>query len=438
MTASSADTVGASETISYASSLRAAPVEVTQARAEALAATLGITRVTDITHLDRPGIPVFASIRPGANPGSLCVNAGKGVTKREARIGAYMEAIEFALAEPGATPELTPIFSATGRDILDERTRPDAILDLCPRLGVFVPLDEPMDCVAAERLSLSNADGDDWQGGACLLPAALVFLPEKERQSFEEPPDSTDSPFCATSNGLASGNTVLEATVHGLAEVIERDFRSFQRLGAARARVDIASFPPVAAELAGRLQEAGLWLCVHAATLNPFGMPYFAAQLYDPQEALPFFYNFGYGCHPHRSIALVRALCEAAQSRLSCIHGGRDDLEEPYARVMRRLAEDEDAFSPQRMRAKMETGPIISYEQVPDLSAEAGDIASCFAVLKAALRKVGATEILRVRFTDDDSPLQVVRIVAPRLEDFSPQTERVGPRLREYLLTHGK
>ena len=40
---------------------------------------------------------------PTAAPGSLCVNAGKGLRSIEAEVGAYMEAIEFALAEPGAS-----------------------------------------------------------------------------------------------------------------------------------------------------------------------------------------------------------------------------------------------------------------------------------------------------------------------------------------------
>ena len=59
------------------------------------------TRVTDITRLDWAGVPVYASIRPEAYPGSLCVNAGKGVTPLEAQVGAYMEAIEYAFAEYG-------------------------------------------------------------------------------------------------------------------------------------------------------------------------------------------------------------------------------------------------------------------------------------------------------------------------------------------------
>jgi ribosomal protein S12 methylthiotransferase accessory factor len=38
---------------------------------------LGISRVTDITAMDRLGLPVFASIRPRGL--ALCVNAGKGM-----------------------------------------------------------------------------------------------------------------------------------------------------------------------------------------------------------------------------------------------------------------------------------------------------------------------------------------------------------------------
>src|SRR5262249_24990880 len=37
--------------------------------------------------------------------------------------------------------------------------------------------------------------------------------------------------------------------------------------------------------------------------------------------------NIGAGCHPSRSVALLRALTEAAQERLTAISGARDDLE---------------------------------------------------------------------------------------------------------------
>ena len=63
--------------------------------------------------------------------GSLCVNAGRVSDPIEAEVGAYMEAIEFALALP-ETSRRSPPSTRPPRDVLDGRTRPEAILDLCP------------------------------------------------------------------------------------------------------------------------------------------------------------------------------------------------------------------------------------------------------------------------------------------------------------------
>src|SRR4026208_582474 len=89
--------------IRYSSSVREVKIATTLKRAKQFSRNLGITRVTNVTRLDRVGIPVFCSIRPDAQRGSLCVNAGKGLTEEEACVGAYMEAIEFALAGFGAS-----------------------------------------------------------------------------------------------------------------------------------------------------------------------------------------------------------------------------------------------------------------------------------------------------------------------------------------------
>src|SRR5262249_43407266 len=133
------------QTFRFSSSLRAQPLEVTLSHARAIARNLGITRVTDITRLDCLGVPVFASIRPDAQPGSLCVNAGKGLTIDEARVGAYMEAIEYAFAEYNRASLKVSI--ATARDVYDGATRPEAILDFCPVMGTEIELDAPLACV---------------------------------------------------------------------------------------------------------------------------------------------------------------------------------------------------------------------------------------------------------------------------------------------------
>ena len=148
------------------SSFRAEPLRVTLAHAKLLARQLGISRVTDITRLDWVGVPVFASIRPDAQPGSLCVNAGKGMRVNEARAGAYMEAIEYAFAESKRAS--LEVFQVAARDVYLGPTNPQSILAFCPRMNAEIDLDEPIACVKAKDIGTRKT---------FLVPAELAFLP---------------------------------------------------------------------------------------------------------------------------------------------------------------------------------------------------------------------------------------------------------------------
>ena len=63
---------------------------------------LGISRLADVTGLDRIGIPVVMACRPNAR--SLAVSQGKGLDRDAARASALMEAIELYHAERIASP----------------------------------------------------------------------------------------------------------------------------------------------------------------------------------------------------------------------------------------------------------------------------------------------------------------------------------------------
>jgi ribosomal protein S12 methylthiotransferase accessory factor len=396
------------------SSLRVAPPERTLASAEKRAGELGITRVTDITRLDRIGIPVYASIRPNALPGSICVNAGKGQRPIEAEVGAYMEAIEYALAEPGASR--VESIKAQARDILDGKRRCDAPLDLCPRMGTRIRLDEPVTCVEVK---------DIVTGRGTLIPAELVFFPfvpaARERGLFG-----------SDTNGLASGNSVQEATVHALAEAIERDIRSFEGLRDTSVLVDLDSIGDPAQELVEAIRAAGLYLFVRAVP-NVFGVVYFSATLVDPETESPYFINAGFGCHPHRTVALVRAICEAAQSRLSFIHGGRDDLEDWYV-VFRNWRSARKRAHIARMLAALARGQdrAVRFAELDDWSSECSSVARCEQWLIERLHAAGFTRLLRTTFCLPSDSLQVVRVVVPGLEYFNEKSVRIGRRLRDH------
>ena len=48
--------------------------------------TAGITRIADITDLDRIGLPIYTAIRPTAEDGAVSIYGGKGIAKDHASI----------------------------------------------------------------------------------------------------------------------------------------------------------------------------------------------------------------------------------------------------------------------------------------------------------------------------------------------------------------
>src|SRR6516165_9911182 len=56
-----------------------------------------ISRVADLTGLDRIGVPVYACSRVLSQ--SIAIHSGKGITSEASRAGAILEAIEFEVAE---------------------------------------------------------------------------------------------------------------------------------------------------------------------------------------------------------------------------------------------------------------------------------------------------------------------------------------------------
>jgi ribosomal protein S12 methylthiotransferase accessory factor len=396
------------------SSLRAEPLEVTLAHARNLAAQLGITRVTEITRLDIVGVPVFASIRPGALPGSLCVNAGKGMSVDEARVGAYMEAIEFSFAEFGRSA--LNLRTVPGSEVFEGPDRVDSILDFCPIMGTEIDLVAAVSCVEAIDVRTNEA---------FLVPCELVYLPFPE-------PLQTPRYFSSNSNGLCSGNSILEATVHGLAEVIERDCSSFMFVDDRSEMVTGDTLPSHLRDVAESVHDAGLELYVRF-NANVFGIPFFRAIVAEQKSTNPVYISEGYGCHLSKDIAATRAVCEALQSRLSFIHGGRDDLLKRYELFAEMSDKERVEYAERLQRDVSRRDAIIDFEEIPDSSDSVTDLSSALELMLGTLERNGIRRVLRVVFTSPEHPLQVLRVLAPGLECFNQTSARVGVRLRDYV-----
>src|SRR5207244_10131866 len=105
----------------YGTHRSVAPSE-TLIRFRPFAARMGITRLGNVTGLDRIGIPVVVAVRP--NSRSVSVSQGKGLDLTQAMTSALMEAIEGFHAEEVGEVLLRASFRelAANRDVVDPHT----------------------------------------------------------------------------------------------------------------------------------------------------------------------------------------------------------------------------------------------------------------------------------------------------------------------------
>ena len=220
--------------------------------------------------------------------------------------------------------------------------------------------------------------------------------------------------FSSTSNGLASGNHPLEATVHAICEVIERDAAAVWQAGSeedrAATRIDLDTVVDADCRLILDLYaRAGVSVTVMDMT-SDVGVPAFLCEIADAGDAEGVTRYTGMGCHLWPEIALSRALTEAAQSRLTYITGSRDDLTRSDYRAVRggtHLAGTGNGTS--WLGRPFQT-------VVPGPDAESRSLSDDLAILFDRLRSAGLESLLMVDLTSPELGIPVVRVVIPGLE----------------------
>lgn len=368
--------------------------EQTLARVGAFATSIGVTRVANITGLDRIGIPVAQAVRPNAR--SLSVSQGKGLTLAAAKASALMESIEAHAAERVDRP----VILSSYEDLVERRSVVD--VNALPGLS---------ETRFHHRLKIP------WIAGRCLLgdPAQdSVWLPyEMVHTDWTVPLPQGSGCFPATSNGLASGNNRDEALVHAICELIERDGIALWHAltpadQATRRLVPGTIDDPDCQLLLERFQSAGIDAAIWDLTTD-LSVPIFRVHTLDRSDrgrsALP---AGGTGCHPDPSVALARALTEAAQSRVTYISGARDD-----AGRSTYLDRDDDGTRLAAWRY-FEQIPSRSFTGVAGLHVDTVD--EDLAWLLQRLRVAGVQQVIEVELSDDAFPVSVVRVVIPGLE----------------------
>jgi len=370
---------------------RARSPRATLARMRPLMPRLGITRLARLTGLDCVGVPVWAAIRP--NGRSLSTSQGKGLTDDAAAVSALMESIETWHAERIERKVVRGSWRALRKrlPLVDPRLlprEPDVRTDLDARLEWI----------------------EGWDLGADDGAGAPVWVP-REAVTLDCVMPATRRPrFAISSNGLASGNHVLEAIVHGVCEVIERDAEARWRAARGQRRVDLATVKdPHCRALLERVAAAKVHTIVWDIT-SDVGVPaYGAAVMEDPREpawrALGLYQ--GFGCHLDAKIALARALSEAIQTRVTYISGSRDDF----------FPHDYERTTDEQLLLEIWDEVMATPGERVDFRAAPCDAGKSFEddlrTLVARLAAVGAQQVIAVDLSRAELGVPVVKVLVP-------------------------
>jgi ribosomal protein S12 methylthiotransferase accessory factor len=378
---------------------RSQPPEATLHRLRSLLPCFGITRVGILTGLDIVGMPVAAAYRP--NSRSIAVHQGKGRTPAAAKVSAIMEAVECWHAEAADLP--------LRLGSVEEIRRHGPVAS-----PAALPLTGAGDAATARFLW---AEADDLASGRRLwVPYELVSA------DFTVPPPAGFGLFRQTTNGMGAGNRPVEAMLHAIYEVVERDAVALWHAASpeqqARRCLDPASIDgPDSRWMLARLAAASVAVCLWDVTTDT-GLPAFLALVCDADGVAGVEPEFGSACHASADVALSHALAEAVQSRATRISGARDDYQPESFAVAARAARDHAA------RGLLRTAPARRFRDRDCTKTPEADLDAAL----AALSRCGIPQVACLDLSRDDIGIPVMRVIIPGLE--GPWTEGQPPGAR--------
>lgn len=358
-----------------------------------------MTSPEDITGTDDIGIPVFSIGRPGAAAGKYY--NGKGPTAEQAEASALMEAMERYSAEQRDEDEVAYGTLAQALDIGHAIDPADLIL--------------PVNVLDRYRdAEIAWVEGHElFRGEPIWVPACAVFYPYV--------PDTDLQLFRYHTNGLATGNTIEEAILHSLLELIERDAWSIAEEHN-RACNDIRVSPDSAAgALIGKFRAQGVEIHLKNLT-SDIGVPTIGAAADDVKTKDPEMLTIGVGTHLNPEIACIRALTEVAQSRTTHKHGMKINAQ--LQKATRDMGYE-----------KIKAVNSLWYRNLPkaDRLENMKDLSTPYVLddIEAVLGKLmvaGFDEVAIVDLTRDDVGIPCVRAVVPGLEVGTMDPSRIGGR----------
>ena len=345
-----------------------------------------MTRVARVTGLDRAGVEVACAVRPGGHV--LQIANGKGESWAQARASALSEAAELWAAER----PLAELVWGSARELTKAGCR----------------LTNPAGALAAPRLwsrdtRIAWTRARELAGDEVLVPAQAVYCPPRGSTLLGP------AVFRWSTNGMGAHPRRELAVRHALLEALERDqlARALPHGWTPRAiatrKLDVSGNA-----LWRKLRDARLE--AHVFDLSG-ALPVAGAVLVDLDEGpVPLTAGYASGLTPQEAVR--GALLEAAQSRLTDVHGAREDVAPRPDRETRGMAE-----------ACARSQPMRSLGEMPALAAGSGapranaqSVQGVHNVQIARLVRLVLALSPRAALVDlASAPLHVVKVVAPGL-----------------------
>lgn len=391
--------------------IRTVPPEETVRRAIPLLKEAGMDMPEDITPKDNLGIPVFSLRRAVTAKGTEGFYNGKGATREQALASAVMEAIERHSAEMCPDDE---VVYGTYEQAADNGLAVNPYeLNLPPSVAGMV-----------RGAEIAWTEGYElFRGCPVWVPACEAFYPYKPTTDLQL--------YRFHTNGLAAGNTLEEAILHGLFELIERDAWSIAEFNEyANADVEIDEPGTEAARLLEMFADAGIEIHLKDLT-SDIGIPTIGAAADDVRTKDPEMLVIGVGTHLDPEIACVRALTEVAQSRTTHKHGAKIN-----ARLQKQV--QDMGYEAMKRANRMwfsPSGKTVRLSEIPNRASEY--VLDDIETVLGALMDRGFDMVVCKDLTRPEFGVPVVRMTVPGLEVSTMDPDREGNRLYGSERLHG-
>jgi ribosomal protein S12 methylthiotransferase accessory factor len=372
-------------------------------RDRALLEALGITRIARVTGLDRSGVEVACAVRPLGHVLQVC--NGKGESFEQAATGALLEAAELWGAERVDAAELAfGSLEEVGDGFPGEVWGADGLGSAGALVG---------GALWSAQTRCAWRRGDELMTGApVLVPARAVHCP---------PPGTLPlgpAVIAWSSNGSGAHPNRSAALLHALLEAAERDQlaralpEGFTPERVEQAMLSPESLPKAAPRTAAWVDALGArGFDAHLFDLSfpgTLGLPVAGALLVERARG-PVSLTAGYACALERDRALLAALLEAAQSRLTDIHGAREDVQASDEQADEALI---GACRRARARRRAQALPQLRSPRDGGAAGAAGAVREVLARFRAAgFERAAAFDLAPSGFA-----LHVVKVVVPGMQ----------------------